>query len=105
MREQRDVLTLLHERGGERDLAYRYSLLASEIAGSRLAFEEALSWLDLAAGLAIPGPEADEVNLRTAALLERAGWSEAPPVPPIASRVSRGLGRGISTWPAGSGQR
>ena len=82
------------DRGGERDLAYRYALVASEVAGQRLAHEEALSWLDLAAGLAGPGPESDDVNHRTAALLERAGWNVAPRVGRVPGRVSRGLGRG-----------
>lgn len=67
------------DRGGEAGLAYRFALLASEAAVQRYAFAEALSWLDLAAGAARPGPEADEVNRLTAEVLEVAGWSEAPP--------------------------
>ena len=45
----------------------------------RCAFEEAASWLDLAAGVAESGAESDEVNRRTARVLELAGWSEPPP--------------------------
>src|SRR5256712_13647681 len=47
------------ERGGERPLAYRYALLASEAAAGRYAFEEALSWLDVASSLPQPGPPDD----------------------------------------------
>jgi predicted ATPase len=67
------------DRGGEAELAYRFALLASQAAVQRYAFAEALSWLDLAAGAARPGAEADQVNRLTAEVLEVAGWSEAPP--------------------------
>jgi DNA-binding SARP family transcriptional activator len=67
------------DRGGETRLAYRFALLASEAAIQRYAFAEALSWLDLAAGAAQAGAQADEVNRLTAEVLEVAGWSEAPP--------------------------
>jgi DNA-binding SARP family transcriptional activator len=66
------------DRGGEPTLAYRYALIASEAAVHRYAFEEALSWLDLAAGAAGSAPEADVVNRRTAELLEAAGWTTPP---------------------------
>jgi hypothetical protein len=66
------------DRGGEARLAYRFALLASEAAVQRYAFAEALSWLDLAAGVAQAGVEADQVNRLTAEVLEVAGWSEAP---------------------------
>ena len=49
-------------------------------APARYAFEEALSWLDLASGIAGEGPEADDVNRRTAEVLRLAGWSEPPPM-------------------------
>ena len=75
------------ERGGERHVAYRHALVASDAAVVRCAFEEAASWLDLAAGVAEPGAEADEVNRRTARVLELAGWSEPPPA---AARGSAG---------------
>src|SRR2546428_13679287 len=44
------------ERGGERPLAYRYALLASEAAAGRYAFEEELSLLDGASRLPQPRP-------------------------------------------------
>jgi DNA-binding SARP family transcriptional activator len=70
------------DRGGERGLAYRASLAASQAALERTAFAEALSWLDLAAASASGQAERDEVNRRTADLLETAGWSEVPPGTP-----------------------
>lgn len=79
------------ERGGERAVAYRYALLASEAAAGRYAFDEALSWLDVASGAAVTPEESGQVNRLTARVLELAGWSEAPRP---ASRRS-GTGRGI----------
>ena len=67
------------DRGGETGLAYRAALAASRAAQERIAFAEALSWLDLAAASASNAAERDEVNRRTAGLLETAGWSEVPP--------------------------
>ncbi len=67
------------EQGGDRGLAYRSALLASESALPRFAFAEALSWLDLASAVADDRLESDEVDRRTAALMETAGWSEPPP--------------------------
>jgi len=75
------------ERSGEQALAYQYALRASEAATARYAFEEALSWLDVASGIAGEGPEADEVNRRTVEVLRLAGWSEPPP---LAARRSSG---------------
>ena len=68
------------ERSGEQALAYQYALRACEAATARYAFEEALSWLDLASGIAGEGPEADQVNRRTVEVLRLAGWSEPPPL-------------------------
>jgi hypothetical protein len=56
--------------------------VASDAALERIAFAEALSWLDLAAASAGSPAEMDEVNRRTADLLETAGWSEVPPGTP-----------------------
>ena len=78
------------ERGGERRVAYEHALVASEAAVVRCAFEEAASWLDLAAGVAEPGAEAGEVNRRTARVLELAGWSEPPPA--VRSRAGQRIG-------------
>ncbi len=75
-------IALHADRGGEPGLAYRHALVASNAAVHRYAFEEALSWLDLAAGAA-RGAEADVVNRRTADLLEAAGWSAAPERRPL----------------------
>jgi DNA-binding SARP family transcriptional activator len=66
------------DRGSEPGLAYRYALLAAEGAASRYAYTEALSWLDLAATSARDASESEVVDQRTADVLERAGWREAP---------------------------
>ncbi|MBW8769374.1 MAG: AAA family ATPase, partial [Gemmatimonadetes bacterium] len=68
------------DHAGERPMAYRYALLASEGARGRCAYDEALSWLDLACSSSGGPQEADEVDRRTARILELAGWHEAPPV-------------------------
>jgi hypothetical protein len=47
-------------------------------AAARYAFEEALSWLDLASGAGASRDEAEEVDRRTAEVLHLAGWSEPP---------------------------
>ena len=73
------------DQGGEHALAYRYALLAAEAAVKRYAFDEALSWLDLAASSARSPADAGIVDRKTALVLEQAGWREAPPV---RSRVS-----------------
>ena len=70
------------DRGGEPGLAYRAALKASRAALERIAFAEALSWLDLAAASATEGEQRADVNRRTADLLETAGWSEVPPGTP-----------------------
>jgi DNA-binding SARP family transcriptional activator len=66
------------ELGGERGLAYRQALVASDAARQRYAYEEALAWLDLAAATAAPGPESDAVNRLTGEVLGVAGWREVP---------------------------
>ena len=66
------------EQGGDRELAYRSALRASEGALQRFAFAEALSWLDLASTVAGDRAQNDEVDRRTAMLMETAGWSQAP---------------------------
>lgn len=67
------------ELGGERAMAYRQALKASEAARQRYAYEEALTWLDLAAATAAPAGESDAVNRLTAEVLGVAGWREVPP--------------------------
>ncbi|MEX2157191.1 MAG: AAA family ATPase [Gemmatimonadales bacterium] len=82
------------ERGGERVAAYRYALIASDAAAGGYAFEDALSWLDVAAGAAGGAAEADDVNRRTAGVLALAGWSEGG-APPRRSSRSSATRRGI----------
>jgi predicted ATPase len=67
------------ERGGEPARAYRFALMASDAATSELAFEEASSCLELARR-AMPDAAA-EIEERSKALAERAGWSVPPAVP------------------------
>jgi len=66
------------ERSGEQALAYQYALRASEAATARYAFEEALSWLDLASGIAGEGPEADQVNRQHGRGAAAGGLERAP---------------------------
>jgi DNA-binding SARP family transcriptional activator len=68
------------EAGGDRPLAYRCSLRASEAARQRYAYQEALEWLDLAAATATHGADTDAVNRLTEEVLSVAGWQE-PPAP------------------------
>jgi DNA-binding SARP family transcriptional activator len=79
------------EQGGDRGLAHRSALLASDGALQRFAFAEALSWLDLASAVAGDRSATDEVDRRTAVLMEAAGWSETPPAqrsrPPITREI------------------
>ncbi|MBA3317949.1 MAG: AAA family ATPase [Gemmatimonadales bacterium] len=85
------VLARHAEQGGDRAMAYRSALLASEGALLRFAFAEALSWLDLASAVAGDRLETDEVDRRTAALMETAGWSETPATrrsrPPVTREI------------------
>jgi DNA-binding SARP family transcriptional activator len=81
------------DRGGEPGLAYRYALIAANGATERYAFAEAMSWLDLAATNAGNAAESDAVNRLTAAVLEAAGWSEAPPLAKLGSPITRELER------------
>ncbi len=66
------------DRSGERAIAFRHSVLASEAATTRYAFDEALSWLDLAAGSCGSDEETRDVDRRTADVLRLAGWTEPP---------------------------
>jgi hypothetical protein len=60
-------------RGGERDLAFRAALAASDAALGRFAFDEALAWLDLASDAAPNAAASREADARTARVLELAG--------------------------------
>ena len=77
------------DQAGDRALAYRYALLAAEAGVVRCAFDEALSWLDLAAASATSAEESERVDRTTAHVLDLAGWREAPPVRGRASLATR----------------
>ena len=77
------------DQAGDQTLAYRYALLAADEAVKRCAFDEALSWLDLASGSARSPDDAGIVDRRTALVLEQAGWREAPPARARASLATR----------------
>ena len=77
------------EQGGEPALAYRYAMMATRAGVARFAYDEALAWLDLAAGVATTPEEASAVDGATAELLRLVGAREAPPVarrPMVAAR-------------------
>ena len=63
------------EAGGELALAHRHALLASETCAARGAWDDALSWLDVAASCAETAEEMHAANRATAAALDRAGGS------------------------------
>ena len=88
------------DRGGEPGLAYRFAVVASDGAKDRYAFAEALSWLDLASSNARGGAQTDEVNRRTADVLEAAGWSEIPPLAKLGGPITRDLVREDFDLPA-----
>jgi len=77
------------DQAGDDALAYRYALLAADRAVARCAFDEALSWLDLASGSARSADDAGVVDRTTAQVLEQAGWREPPPVRARVSLATR----------------
>jgi DNA-binding SARP family transcriptional activator len=82
------------EQAGDRPMAYRYALLASESSAQRSAYDEALSWLDLASGAAETPGESEVVDRITAQILEQAGWHEMPAVrAPLTASPVGGVGR------------
>lgn len=81
-------------RGGDRTRAHQAAMRASEEATARRAWEEALSWLDLAARMTSSEAESEAVNARTAAILDAAGWAARPESGrPAALTPARGLSR------------
>lgn len=66
------------ERGGELALAFRCALEASDLAVEDGAYEEALSWLDLAGSAADSETDTATVHERMARLMKRTGWPEPP---------------------------
>lgn len=79
------------EQAGDRPLAYRYALLASDACSQRCAYDEALSWLDIASGAADTSDESELVDRTTARILDQAGWREVPPVRIPVSSPLRGV--------------
>jgi predicted ATPase len=55
---------------GERAMAYRYAMRAAEECDARFAYNEAMTWLDLASGAATRPEDVDAVNRTTARLME-----------------------------------
>jgi DNA-binding SARP family transcriptional activator len=68
------------EQAEDHATAYRYALVAGEGCVQRCAFDEALSWLDLASGAAETAAESDVVDQITARVLDQAGWRDMPRV-------------------------
>jgi hypothetical protein len=82
-----------HADRGEEPELYRSALMASEAALERIAFAEALSWLDLAASTAGDKAEVHEVNRRTRTCWRRRlgrcrGMPGVLPPPAIVVRTS-----------------
>ena len=73
-------------------MAYRFAVLSSEAAARQYAYEDALSWLDLAASVAQAGGETETVNHLTAEVLRLAGWTEPRRVRRPGT-PARGIGR------------
>jgi predicted ATPase len=93
MDEVAGEIARLAARGGERAMAYRFAVLGSEAATRQYAYEDALSWLDLAASVALEGGETEKVNRLTAEVLRLAGWTEPRRAPRRPGTPARGIGR------------
>ncbi|HKH91211.1 MAG TPA: AAA family ATPase [Gemmatimonadaceae bacterium] len=77
------------DQAGDRTMTYRYALLAADAAVTRCAFDDGLSWLDLASGSAVSTEESEAVDRITSRVLAQAGWREAPPLRARASLATR----------------
>ena len=66
------------DAGGEREMAHRFALIASDACVARSAWDDALTWLDLASANSDTPEELQAADQATAALLSRAGWSSPP---------------------------
>lgn len=88
------------EQGGEAALAYRYAMMATRAGVTRYAYDEALSWLDLAAGVAPTPADANAVDGATAELLRLVGASERPSAPRWPTAAVGVLERGDLDLPA-----
>jgi hypothetical protein len=89
------------EQAADNPMAYRYAMLASDAGNRRCAYDEALSWLDLAAGTAGSAAESEAVDRTTAEVLKQAGWREAPPVRAPHSLAMHRVERSDFDLPAG----
>lgn len=92
------------EEPGERVMAYRHAVVSTKLCERRFAAEEALVWLDLAAGTAATVEQSDAANRTTARLLEGVGgpmcsWHRSPPA------LSAGWRRRKWTCPRGRYRR
>ncbi len=67
------------EAGGEHAMAHRYSLVASAQCVEQSAWDDALTWLDLATSCASTLEQVREADDATAALLGRPNWGAATP--------------------------
>lgn len=62
-------------------MAHRFALMASEVCVARSAWDDALTWLDLASSCSETPEELQAADQATAVLLSRAGWSSPPERP------------------------
>jgi hypothetical protein len=67
------------DHAGERAMSYRFAMQAVEACERRLAFDDALGWLDFASGVATTATDAAAVNRATAQLLEISDRREQSP--------------------------
>lgn len=79
------AITRHAESAGERAMAYRYAVLAIGLSRARRIYDEALSWIGVAAASASTPDESAAVVALTTQLHQEAGWHE---VPPIRARIS-----------------
>ena len=77
------------EHAGERAMTYRYAMLAAASCENRFAYDEALSWLDLAAAAAGNATDTDAVDRTTARVLESAGLQTPPRIEVAAVQAGR----------------
>src|SRR3989442_7379453 len=82
------------ERGGERPLAYRYALVASEAAAGRHAVEERLSRLGVAPRPGEPGPPTDAGNRPPPEPRQPRRWGQPPRAPRRKPTPARGIEHG-----------
>jgi hypothetical protein len=70
-------------------MTYRYAMLAAASCENRFAYDEALSWLDLAAAAAGNATDTDAVDRTTARVLESAGLQTPPRIEVAAVQAGR----------------